>query len=169
MESIAGSIPAPPLFIGKTVLNELIKQASENKSENKFADFRVVRCRPPTSRFNEIHACRCIHFLCRSGNCENLSGEVSSPDPDPFNDAEFGENYASYLQCLYARARARGIGVGFHRNRLPGLRLRLLSIRILPALSVLRLLFWADVLLVQWAPLLAPPPSSSLLPLLVLS
>ncbi len=50
-----------------------------------------------------------------------------------------------------------GVGFGY-----PGLPLRLLSIRLLPAISVLQLLQWADVLLVQWAPILSPPPASLL-------
>ena len=53
-----------------------------------------------------------------------------------------------------------GVGVGY-----PGyvVIIWLLSIRLLPAISVLRLLQWAVILLVQWAPLLSPLPLSSLL------
>ena len=30
-----------------------------------------------------------------SGGAKNLAGKCPPPDSDPFNDAEFGENYAS--------------------------------------------------------------------------
>jgi hypothetical protein len=46
------------------------------------------------------------------------------------------------------------------------LRLRLLSIWLLPTVSVLQLLFWAVILLVQRTPLIPTPPARSLLPIL---
>ena len=50
--------------------------------------------------------------------------------------------------------------------RLLSIRLRVLPIWILPTVSVLQLLLWAVILLVQRTPLLSPPPSSSLLSVL---
>src|SRR5947208_7481813 len=54
------------------------------------------------------------------------------------------------------------------RVRISGVPIRLLPVRlqwILPILSV-RVLLWAVILLVQWASLLSPPPSLSLLSVL---
>src|SRR5947199_91532 len=84
----------------------------------------------------------------------------------PFGRLWHGEPDAVNNAIDYAKFRSRS---HLGRNWLSGLRLWILSVWILPTISVLWHLLWTIVLLVRRASLLLPPPPSSLLPPLVLS